>query len=347
MIVVEVENKKAKDLIEPFIFKILEKNIKYTIENATKIIWDDNTFDTNIWFEVEGSKSDIESIYDVDCVYLRGELRKRLGRTYIIKFGCCIENDNYTQYFTHYDRDENAWELYKSIYGEKLLVAKEKNELKYDNESSIEVSGDCCFNFNIKKYRYLENIILTGIIDEFTKNKLEVLKLSDEPYREYLLKKLQFCKKFHHSPYNISLMPKTGKLNNKKQQIANDRFDSFLWSLELLYAGNDALILTGDDNVVVDNRNELKKCLLSFKSVYDYCDFFYKGLDKKLIDKIIASGKCAINTPMRVHEYLNLAYEFWDKRKTCIPAKLLSNCRHHLFLEYTAIRNENYERLLE
>lgn len=347
MEVIEVENKKASDLIKQLLYKILEKDIDYTIENATKIIWDANTFDTDIWFEVKGSKSDIESIYDVDCVYLRGELRKNLDRTYIVKFGCCIENDNYTQYFTHYDRDENAWKLYKSIYGEKLLVAKEKYELKYDNESSIEVSGDCCFNFNIKKYRYLENIILNGIIDKVTKIKLEDLNLCDKLYRKYLLRKLQFCKKYHHSPYNISLMPKTGKLNNKKQQIANDRFDSFLWSLELLYAGNDALILTGDDNVFVYNRNELEKCLFSFKSVYDYCDFFYKGLDKKLIDKIIASGKCAINSPMRVHEYLNLAYEFWDKREKCMPAEILSNCRHHLFLEYSVIFNENYEQLLE
>lgn len=192
----------------------------------------------------------------------------------------------------------------------------------------------------------MENVILRGIIDGNTRKKLKDMNLSEELYREYLIKKLQFCKNYHHSPYNIALMPKTGKMNKKNSRLQIIDLILFLWSLELLYAGCDAIILTGDDNVFVDNRNELKECLLSFESVYDYCDLFYKGLSKDIIDKIIASGKKAINTPMRVHEYLNLVYEFWDKREKCIPNEILYSSKHNLFLEYSIIFNEYYEQIL-
>lgn len=149
-------------------------------------------------------------------------------------------------------------------------------------------------------------------------------------------------------------MPKTGKMNNKKQQIANDRFDSFLWSLELLYTGCDAIILTGDDKVFVDNRNELEKCLLACGNVYNYCDLFCKGLDREIINKIISSGKMAINTPIRVHEYLNLAYEFWKMREEFylkenneISELYKTSIKRHLFIEYVTARDERYEQVLE
>jgi hypothetical protein len=50
---------------------------------------------------------------------------------------------------------------------------------------------------------------------------------------------------------------------------------------------------------------------------------------------------------MRVHEYLNLAYEFWDKRENSIPNESLYSFKHHLFLEYSSIFNESYEQVLE
>ena len=50
---------------------------------------------------------------------------------------------------------------------------------------------------------------------------------------------------------------------------------------------------------------------------------------------------------MRVHEYLNLVYEFWDKREKCIPNEILYSSKHNLFLEYSIIFNEYYEQMLK
>ena len=49
---------------------------------------------------------------------------------------------------------------------------------------------------------------------------------------------------------------------------------------------------------------------------------------------------------MRVHEYLNLVYEFWDKREKCITNEILYSSKHNLFLEYSIIFNEYYEQIL-
>lgn len=352
----KIDNPEANKHIKSFLKELFgEKEVSFEIENATKITCENIGSYYNIWFNAKGNKSDMEKIYATDCVYLRDDLRNREGNNYNVKFGCYFENEQFDQYFTHYDRDDNAWKLYQSIYGEKIN-RKEKQEygkLKIEAGKEIVVSGDCCFNFNIKKYKYFEDTILKGKIDEDTKNKIIKLGLNEADYRKYLLKKLQFCKTFHHSPNNIALMPAIGKMNNKKQQIANDRLDSFWWILDMHYAGSDAIILSGDDRVFVDNRTELRESLSVFQNMRNYCEVFYNITDNEYIEKMVASGKKAINTPMRVHEYMNLAYEFWEKRElffTKGKGKLsdvyFANMSRNMFLEYSVFYNETYEQII-
>ena len=357
MDIIKVELDVVRPLLASFLKKILKVDVKFEIEDATKIVWSEDFYEYDIEFQIESkSKTYIEKIYDIDCVYLRNDLRNNVKGTYIVDLGCFFENGKYEKYFTHYDRNEEAWKLYQSIYGDRIKRIENTDyaRMLYGENNIIEVSGDCCFNFNVKKYKYFEDTIIKGTIDEDTLNRMNELGVNEDDYRTYLLRLLRFCKMFHHSPTNIALMPKTGKMNNKKQQIANDRFDSFLWSLELLYTGCDAIILTGDDKVFVDNRNELEKCLLACGNVYNYCDLFCKGLDRKIINKIISSGKMAINTPIRVHEYLNLAYEFWKMREEFylkenneISELYKTSIKRHLFIEYVTARDERYEQVLE
>ena len=70
-------------------------------------------------------------------------------------------------------------------------------------------------------------------------------------------------------------MPRTGGLNNVKQNIANDRFDSFLWMLSLGLSGQDAVIF-GANNAVITNKLLLKDFLKAFdRDIINYCLLFY------------------------------------------------------------------------
>lgn len=180
----------------------------------------------------------------------------------------------------------------------------------------IKVSGDCCFNFNIKKYRYFADIINNGTICENVLNKLKETNKTEEDYRKYLLSMLKFCKMFHHSPVNIALMPTTGGMNILKQQLANDRFDTFLWILSTYFSGFDSIVLGG--SMYVANRSELNEFLKKFNgNIIEYCNKFYPSNTEQndLIREIIESGKRAMISPVDVHRYMVLAYKFWSSRR--------------------------------
>jgi hypothetical protein len=117
-------------------------------------------------------------------------------------------------------------------------------------------------------------------------------------------------------------MPKTGGLNNVKQNISNDRFDSFLWILSLGLSGQDAAILGLGGNMCVGNRQILKAFLERFDGdIVNYCKAFYplniENDDeyRRYIENLIEQGKRAIITPVDVHRYLNSACKFWKDRK--------------------------------
>lgn len=156
----------------------------------------------------------------------------------------------------------------------------------------IEMAGDVAFNFNEKKLKKYEQIYKK---EEVTFDVLQNLNDSNS-----------IC--------NYIILPTTGGMNNTKQAIGNDRFDTFIWALALYYTGCKTLILDNGSTpgMSFDNRKALEIFLDKFSGVYDYCEIMLNLVDKKYIDKLIKSGPYAIDSVERINEYIDLAKKFWD-----------------------------------
>lgn len=342
---IDVDN--AKILVEKFFEENIKsvKSINYEIMECIRLRdytgYEDYInikLKTDVMRNYKPAKNIVNEIYDFDDVYLlcddwywfstkketKTNKRTRTITRDVYALDICVrfKDGKFINDFSEYDRNETAWLLYEERYLDKISNYRKKEGIasfSYLGET-IDVSGDCCFNFNIKKYRYFEDIINNGTICESVLTRLLETNKTEEEYRRYLLGMLRFCKMYHHSPVNIALMPTTGGMNNLKQQLANDRFDTFLWILSTYFSGCDSMILGG--NMYVANRNELNEFLKSFKgSLFEYCDNFYPSYteQKTLITEIIESGKRAMISPVDVHRYMVLAYKFWSSR-------FLANC---------------------
>lgn len=351
---VQPEISHAKELVENFLRMVLGEQysnlINYSIDRVDRIGFDENEYEEYIDVTIETieisrntnqgpNKAVIYELYNFDNVYLiSGSLNNIVSREYIIgekrkrtikrealevKFCFCFENGCFDSSKIHYDRSDLAWNVYENTYREVLTkheLDEEVGIITYRG-TQIEVSGDCCFNFNVKKFKYFEDVIMNGEINDATRIIIEAGGKTEQDYRMYVLKLLKICKMFHHSTLNIALMPRTGGLNNVKQNIANDRFDSFLWMLSLGLSGQDAVIF-GANNAVITNKLLLKDFLEAFdRDIINYCLLFYplkfeSDIEyKKYIAKLIEYGKKAIITPIEVHGYLYAAYNFWKCRK--------------------------------
>lgn len=119
---------------------------------------------------------------------------------------------------------ENA--VYKRVAGTfcyfkngKYIWPYKLDESKLREGKNIGIAGDCVFNFNEKKFSRFWKMI------EKDNNK------KNQQIKEILL----LCSSMHHSPFNFSLMPTTGGLNNIKGKNALDRIDVFLNTLKNIY----------------------------------------------------------------------------------------------------------------
>lgn len=178
----------------------------------------------------------------------------------------------------------------------------------YELYDAVErLSGDCFFNFNDKKVRVLKRI--EGINED----------------------KLRECVSMHHSIYNLVLLQTMGNMQSRKQQGLKlsdniyeqlDRGDTFLYLLDCLYKNVNEEILTASTD---QNRNVLKRYLKSnFNNVYDYTEQMLQINDKNFIDKLIENGNQKLDSS-NVNQFLDLALDFWDKRRTNIEPKISSN----------------------
>lgn len=196
------------------------------------------------------------------------------------------------------DSDEFAWNIYQKFYGDPLDIQNKHLTFTHiDSKIDVDVAGDVCFNVKLKlnnRYTLLGSIIK----EEPDFNKIKSLL-------EQLL----------YSPMNISLLPKTGGLNNIKGQFTCDRFDSFIWLLDAYYSGLRAPILNrGTKNSYIGNQKKLDDFLTAIKSVENFCKLFYGITDSKYIKKLISSGKKAITEPCDYYKYLQKAIFFWKCR---------------------------------
>ena len=223
------------------------------------------------------------------------------------------------------DASKERWKYFKNRYPKMNI---QLNEISYDKNGrgkwqykSIEISGDCFFNFNEKK------------LTEFKKITCD----------EHLTRRLNRCAKRHYSNENCVLMPVTGGMNNVKGKIyysnnrfvvagkgshskkAYDRPDTFLWYLYMFYSQRNRifdLLSAGEylENSIFKeamqsfNYVPLYRFLENFNDIYDYCKIFY-GIEKAFVDRMIQEGKMPILTSEDLNRYIDLAEDFWNIQK--------------------------------
>lgn len=165
------------------------------------------------------------------------------------------------------------------------------------------LSGETDFNFNDEHFPRLEKLLIQK------ENK----------------QKLEYCKRMHYTLVNFSLMQTVGNMQGfKGTKCDDDRLDKFLSVLFNYYNTSEEnrdkteLIQTQKKEVGLglENINSLKEYLNSFQSFADYCKKVYFIEGEELRNKLVESGKKALDTEDRVVEYMELALEFWESKES-------------------------------
>ena len=191
------------------------------------------------------------------------------------------------------DVDEVAWDFYLKYYGENLCQKNQSKFLFSHKGIEIYVNGDVSFNIDFTKRKLYESIISEAEISESLKDSLSVMR---------------------YSPMNISILPQAGGLNNTKQSLGNDRFDTFVYFIEQYYDGfKTPIINAGAPSMFIKKRLELEKFLDSYNSAIEFFEDIY-GLEKHFVNKLIRSGKRTITKKEDYCYYLKLAHDYWNSR---------------------------------
>ncbi len=194
------------------------------------------------------------------------------------------------------DHDNDAIAFYKAIYMDLKWAKARKSGIYRRKNKEYAVSGDVCFNLRLGKQ--------TNCIDSIIGK--------DYPDIPDILNR------YIQSGLNMSILPKTGALNNAKKGLGFDRMDTFIWALSLYYYKDrdmKALILNNGAtlNMGIMNRLTLKDFLDSYNSVYDLCRDLY-GISRKLVRRMIESGPKAVTNIDDLKDYVLLAIDFWRER---------------------------------
>ncbi|WP_342558494.1 hypothetical protein [Metasolibacillus sp. FSL K6-0083] len=211
---------------------------------------------------------------------------------------------------TYYNEPKERWP-----YDNRYYLLSGNNLIKYQlgdtyPGENANLSGDCDFNFNPKKYSIFKRMI-------------------EEKYEEgsrmckYSMSLLEECRETHHKLVNFSLMQTKGDMQGFKGWCLNngvyaslDRADTFIAYLNSYYELQD---VQKDDSYILtnagSNKETLKEYLKSFEDIYEYCEKIYLINDKEFINRMIREGKCLIKTGHDVIRYMLLALEFWDRKE--------------------------------
>ena len=220
-----------------------------------------------------------------------------------------------------FDSCQERWEYYQKRYPElkiQIKDVKNKNGRGVWKYGSVEISGDCFFNFNDKK------------IEAFIKN------IQCDPETKM---RLLACTERHHTNENCVLMPTTGGMNKVKGKIyyrdsgfviagvgrptnkCYDRPDTFLFYLNNFFEHKESVFDLSTAGEYLSNSvfkealqsfnfNDLYYFLAGFKDIYEYCGLFY-GIDKAFVDRMINEGKRPIRDKEDLNNYMQLAEDFW------------------------------------
>lgn len=235
--------------------------------------------------------------FDIDSSPEVYELYKKI---YQEDLGYSIDNPKFFNYmdngcYTDAPLSNQSTRLYalpKSIKAVGHITIK---NIEYNVYRATErLSGDCFFNFNFKKTPILNDI--SGIDKE----------------------KLKTCASMHYSIYNMVLLQTMGNMQKRKQEgLKNeqlDRGDTFLYLLNKFYCESSDEILSASSG---GNKSSLRDYLDNFKNVYEYSRVMLQIEDKAFIDKMIENGSKKLDSS-NVNEYLDIAIEFWERRKNKI-----------------------------
>ena len=157
-------------------------------------------------------------------------------------------------------------------------------------EPAYRYGGECDFNFNQEKYTDFKAFIGGDA---------------------YALDRLEKCRAKHHTLINFSLMQALGNMQGVKGEEDYDRLDVFIHKLNQYFEGSP-------DEVVCSagrNREFLEKYLHGFRDIYDYCEKIYFIDNKEFVDEIIRQGALPIAGCRDVIRYMDLADEFWRRKR--------------------------------
>ena len=217
------------------------------------------------------------------------------------------------------DVDEVAWDFYLKYYGESLYKDEEEIFHFSNKVESIEVNGDVSFNidstvFN-KGTKLYESILKETNVSEELKDSLSVMR---------------------YSPMNISILPQAGGLNNTKQSLGNDRFDTFAYFMNQYYEGIKVPIINaGAPSMYIENRLELQNFLDSYNTAGEFFADIY-GIDETFVRELIESGKYLITNKKEYCDYIKLACKYWKSRleqnkiKNYLSSSMIEKYQAHL-----------------
>ncbi|OXC07184.1 hypothetical protein AYP76_08305 [Ligilactobacillus agilis] len=246
------------------------------------------------------------------------------------------------------DSSPEAWDYFK-VFNDKIKNLNLKNKrLIWENEiinidgksETIDIAGDCSFNFNNNKMGSFEGIKL----EDFQKRKLEV------------------CQKMHHNLLNFDLMPVTGGMNNLKGNLkygqenkilvhdlgrkpdnAHDRLDTFVTFIDYSLKKRNELkqnipcikeigeffsnsIFT--TSLKGENFGVFYDFMDNYENVYTYCKEFYNIDSRSFIDRLVESGKKPIEDAKSLNDYMDLAIDYWILKGKTFLKKKQSACGH-------------------
>ena len=225
-----------------------------------------------------------------------------------------VEDEDKNLLFKKEEFGKKFWlsgNVYKRVVGTFCYFEKNKYIWPYKLDSrwfkkykNIGIAGDCVFNFNEKKVPNFEKIIKKdNLNDQNTKEQIKVV--------------LSLCSRMHYSPFNFSLMPTTGGLNNIKGN-GLDRIDIFLNKLKNIYDDLKELDESGIkksdieefENYIhiqkqgkigeIDVSTKLRKALIHFLwcigSFENYCKIFYQldykeTKEKDLVERLLGNAE--------------------------------------------------------
>jgi hypothetical protein len=227
---------------------------------------------------------------------------------------------------SHYEFNsaESAWDFYLKYYGEFLFKNEEEKFIFKHGSRKIQVNGDVTFN--------IDPAFFKPKLSKKTE-KLYESTLSDTEVSEELKSTLKVMR---YSPMNINILPKTGGLNNIKQSLGNDRFDTFAYFMNQYYEGIKVPIINaGAPNMCIENRLELQNFLDSYNCASDFFADIY-GVDETFVNELIESGKSLIINREDYCNYMKLACKYWESRleqkkiKNYLNDRIISDYQNHL-----------------